>query len=338
MVSIDDFFANYSHSLSRGQLKVFSTIIEVKHCLKSLKNGARTIGFVPTMGALHQGHISLLEGAKKENDVSVASIFVNPLQFNDKKDLEKYPRTLKEDLEKLRKAGCDIVFVPTVEEMYPSYTNLTPNPSPLGEGSLSSPTRMQVSPEGTTAGWERSSSEGSFDLGTLDTVMEGIHRPGHFQGVCVVVKKLFDIIEPDKAYFGEKDFQQVAVIKHMVNTLKLPVKVIPCPTLRETDGLAMSSRNALLNTDERKSAPLIYKTMMDAKRLAAEKNYSLQEVQQFVREKIEGSPFLKLEYFEVVASGSLLPVTEWKAAGHEKLRACIAVKAGSVRLIDNISF
>lgn len=300
-------------------MQVFSTITETKNCLLNLKKQGKKIGFVPTMGALHPGHISLLQRAKNENDIAVASIFVNPLQFNDKKDLEKYPRTLENDSKMLESAACDVLFAPTTEEMY-----------------------------GTKAGVVSQDSDNdrdvALDLGNLDKVMEGLHRPGHFKGVCVVVKKLFDIIKPDKAYFGEKDFQQLAIIKHMVSTLKMPVEIIPCPTLRESDGLAMSSRNALLGADERKNAPLIYKMLQKTKeewknrrmeRVPNTTTPSISEVKKQVEQKINENPFLKLEYFEIVNAKTLQSVSSWDETSN--LRACIAVKAGAVRLIDNIA-
>jgi pantoate--beta-alanine ligase len=285
-------------------LKSFNTIKETKEWLHSLRKEAKTIGFVPTMGALHRGHISLLERSKRENDITVSSIFVNPLQFNDKKDLEKYPRTLESDSEKLMQAHCDVLFAPSTEEMYPSSSH------------------SQI-------------KERVFDLGMLDKVMEGTQRPGHFQGVCVIVKKLFEIVQPDKAYFGEKDFQQLAIIRHMVKTLNLPVKIIPCPTVREADGLAMSSRNVRLNTDERKNAPVIYKTMVEAKVLKMT-NKSVEEIKKWVAEKINGNPFMELDYFEIVNAETLMPVQNFD--GSSNMQACIAVKTGGVRLIDNIPF
>lgn len=282
-------------------LNTFHTIAETKKHLNFLKKQGKSIGFVPTMGALHPGHLSLLERAKKENELAVASIFVNPLQFNDKKDLEKYPRTLAKDLKMLEKAGCDMVFTPSVEEIYPKTE-------------------------------ERTLEAQKFDPGDLDKVMEGSHRPGHFQGVCIVVKKLFDIIEPTRAYFGEKDFQQLAIIKHMVKTLKLPVEIVPCPTVREADGLAMSSRNALLTPEQRKAAPAIYKTLTGAKFTEG----TVGQIKKWVASEINKNPHLELEYFEIVNAETLAPVHSIKDA--PVLRACIAVKAGSVRLIDNIAF
>lgn len=284
-------------------MDIFLTTKDTKNYLSGLKKKGKKVGFVPTMGALHQGHLVLLQRAKKENDVAVSSIFVNPLQFNDKKDLEKYPRTLEKDAKMLKSVGCDVVFVPSVEEMYGKESG-------VGSQEL-----------------------GVLDLGALDKVMEGLHRPGHFNGVCVVVKKLFDIIEPDKAYFGEKDFQQLAIIKHMVKTLKMTVEIIPCPTVREHDGLAMSSRNMLLSADERKNAALIPKTLF---RLETNKQKAtVAELKQWVESVINNNALLQLEYFEIVNSETLLPVQNWIDA--KKLRACIAVKTGAVRLIDNIA-
>ena len=268
-----------------------------------------TIGFVPTMGALHRGHISLLERAKKENEIAISSIFVNPLQFNDKKDLEKYPRTLENDTEKLESANCDALFAPTSEEMYPSDSSKS-NDSDL-----------------------LNTKEVVVDLGNLDNIMEGKHRPGHFNGVCVVVKKLFDIIQPDKAYFGEKDFQQLAIIRYIVKILSLPIEIISCPTVREADGLAMSSRNVLLNVDERRNAAHIYKTLKEVKEKA--KDMTVLAAINWVEDRISENPFLQLEYFEIVNSDTLQAIKSWDES--KNIRACIAVKVGAVRLIDNIS-
>ena len=251
------------------------------------------------MGSLHPGHISLLERAKRENDITVCSIFVNPLQFNDKKDLEKYPRTLEEDIHKLTSSRCNYLFSPTSEDIY------------------STPESKKI----------------ELKLGLLDKVMEGIHRPGHFEAVCVVVKNLFEIITPNKSYFGEKDFQQLAVIKFMVNTLKLPVEIIGCPTVREANGLAMSSRNALLNTDERKNAAHIAQTLFEAKKLV--KGKTINELKAWVLNRVNENPFLMTEYFEIINSETLQAVSSWTDAS--SIRACILVKIGSIRLIDNIA-
>lgn len=308
-------------------MHIYTTIKQVKNCLLDLKKEGKTIGFVPTMGALHTGHTTLLEKAKKENNITVSSIFVNPLQFNDKKDLEKYPKTLEKDIEKLKSAQCDVLFAPSVEEMYPA-----PHLNPPQRGGLGSASLSPLDNQAKGVGWERSSDGVGFDLGHLDKIMEGAHRPGHFQGVCVVVKKLFDIIEPNKAYFGEKDFQQLMVIKHMVKSLALPVEIIACPTVRESDGLAMSSRNALLNPDERKNAPLLFRTLTEGK--AKSKSMPVTELSKWVERQINENPFLKLEYFELVDATTLLPVSSREAS--KNIQACIAVKAGSVRLIDNV--
>jgi pantoate--beta-alanine ligase len=291
-------------------LDIFSTIQAAQNCLSTLKNDGRTIGFVPTMGALHMGHVSLLKKAKKENDLLVASIFVNPLQFNDIKDLEKYPRNLESDIEKLKSANCDILFAPSSEEMY------------------GKDRQLKTKTESNT----NQNLENFIDLGHLDKVMEGKYRPGHFNGVCIVVKKLFDIVEPNKAYFGEKDFQQLAIIKYMVKSLTISVQIIPCPTLREESGLAMSSRNTLLTSDERKNASHIFRILTEAKE--KRKNTSVANLQKWVVENINEIAFFQLDYFEIVNFETLLPVSSWEET--KNIRACVAVKVGAVRLIDNI--
>jgi pantoate--beta-alanine ligase len=253
---------------------------------------------VPTMGALHKGHVSLLEKAKTENNNTVASIFVNPLQFNDIQDLKKYPRTPEKDIQLLEAAGCDILFSPSAEEMY-------------GNDRI---------------------EKFEIDLGNLDKIMEGKSRPGHFQGVCVVVKRFLDILEPDKVYFGEKDFQQLAIIRYMVNLLSIPVSIISCPTVREPDGLAMSSRNVLLTPDQRKNASHIYKTLFQLKE--RKKDRSVTEMKKWAEDKIAENPFLQLDYFEIVNEETIQPVSSWQDA--KNIRACIAAKVGTVRLIDNI--
>lgn len=253
------------------------------------------IGFVPTMGALHQGHISLVERAREECDTVVVSIFVNPTQFNDPKDLENYPRTEQADLALLEKAGADVVFAPSVGEMYPE-----PD------------TRI-------------------FDFGRLDKVMEGEHRPGHFNGVGQVVSRLFEMVKPQRAYFGEKDFQQLAIIRRMVRDLELPVEIIGCPTVREADGLAKSSRNTLLTPDQRAAAPHIYAVISDGSSLR--EGYSVEEAKKLMAWHIDQRQQLKTEYVEIVDPITLQPVTEWNG----ELRCCVAVRAGNVRLIDNVS-
>lgn len=270
------------------------TTEELKYRLK----GNGTIGFVPTMGALHKGHISLVEKAVKENDIVVVSIFVNPTQFNDKSDLERYPRNLDADIKLLEKTGCHIVFAPGVDEVYPE-----PD------------TRK-------------------FNFGSLETVMEGKHRPGHFNGVAQVVSKLFDMVRPSKAYFGLKDFQQLAVIKNMVRQLNLSVEIVPCPIIREKSGLAMSSRNELLTPEERQNAATISETLFQSKELTGKK--SVHELKKWVIETINKNPFLTVEYFEIVDDMQLQPVNSWDEKNIKV--GCVAVYCGKVRLIDNVVF
>ncbi len=256
------------------------------------------VGFVPTMGALHRGHLSLVERAVKENPVVVVSIFVNPTQFNDADDLKRYPRNLEADLKLLEGSGCQLVFAPEPEEIYPE-----PD------------TRK-------------------FNFGNLETVMEGKHRPGHFNGVAQVVSKLFDIVKPEKAYFGLKDFQQLAIINEMVKQLDLPVEIVACDIEREDSGLAMSSRNGLLSQEQRKEAAIIYDTLCRATQLVGEK--SVQELEEWVTETINNSPALNVEYIEVVDSETLQPVGSWSEKGDKT--GCIAVFCGKIRLIDNVRF
>ena len=259
-------------------------------------NAGGKIGFVPTMGALHAGHLSLVEKAISDNSVVVVSIFVNPTQFNDPNDLKRYPRNLDADLKLLESTGCNLVFAPEPKEIYPE-----PD------------TRK-------------------FNFGKLETVMEGKHRPGHFNGVAQVVSKLFEIIKPDNAYFGLKDFQQLAIIKNMAEQLKLPVNIVPCPIVREGNGLAMSSRNELLTKEERENASLIYKTLKEAKKQYRRK--SVKELADWIRQNINNNPFLTVEYVEIVNDKTLQPVETWNEECAEI--ACVAVFCGKVRLIDNI--
>ena len=274
-----------------------ATISELKSHLP-LPSSGRKIGFVPTMGALHKGHISLVEKAVNENDIVVVSVFVNPTQFNDPKDLERYPRNLEADLRLLEETGCHLVFAPTANEIYPE-----PD------------TRK-------------------FNFGALETVMEGKHRPGHFNGVAQVVSKLFDIVQPDKAYFGLKDFQQLTIIKNMVAQLQLPVEIVSCPIIREDSGLAMSSRNELLTADERRNAALISQTLFEAKKLRNEK--SLTNLAEWITGTINKNPFLRVEYAEIVDSSTLQQVENRNSK--EEVVCCVAVFCGKIRLIDNIVF
>lgn len=275
---------------------VLRTIKDLKKLLQNFKSEGKSIGFVPTMGALHAGHISLVDNCVKNNDVTVVSIFVNPTQFNDKTDLDKYPRTLDADCELLNTNGADIVFAPTVDEIYPE-----PD------------TRV-------------------FDFGQIDKVMEGAHRPGHFNGVAQVVSKLFDIVSPDRAYFGEKDFQQIAVIKDMVRQLSLPVNIVTVPIVREDSGLALSSRNQRLSAEQKQQASNIYKTLLESKDL----HLPIDKTIEFVLDKINNTDGLTVEYFTIVDGNSLQSVNEWNNTTYAV--GCIAVFCGDVRLIDNITY
>ncbi|MFN8205841.1 MAG: pantoate--beta-alanine ligase [Bacteroidales bacterium] len=279
-------------------MEVYSTVNELREKLSNALVSEQSIGFVPTMGALHEGHLSLLERARRENDISLVSIFVNPTQFNDKEDLARYPRTLGPDLEKLEKAGCNLVFNPSVEEIYPPGYHF------------------------------------SIDLGTLDTVMEGKQRPGHFAGVASVVNRLFQITTPTRAYFGEKDYQQLAVIHKLVKDKAIPVRIVPCPIIREQDGLAMSSRNMLLDNNLRKSAPRISQVLFAAKNM--NRSLSLKETEEWVIREIDKDPLLKTEYFCIVHAITLESSANWLPA--ETMVGCVAVKAGKIRLIDNVKF
>ncbi len=279
-------------------MKVVNSIKELRENLSRERLENRRIGLVPTMGALHAGHISLVTRCVKENDVCVVSVFVNPTQFNDKHDLETYPRTLEADCALLEKAGCDYVFAPSVEEMYPE-----PD------------TRV-------------------FNLGRVAEVMEGAMRPGHFNGVAQVVSKLFYIVEPDNAYFGEKDFQQIAVIRAMVKSLDLPVKINACPIVREVDGLALSSRNTRLSPELRQKAPLIARTLKESTTFAAGK--SVQEVIDFVVNTINSDPDLRVEYYQIVDGDSLEAIKDWSETDYPV--GCVTVFCGDVRLIDNIKY
>ena len=282
---------------------VTQTIGAIQELLNLKREKGSSIGFVPTMGALHKGHLSLIRRAKAENDFVVCSIFVNPIQFNNKEDLEKYPRTFDADYKLLEEAGCDLIFAPAVDEIYPN------NNEPLPV----------------------------YDLNGLDKPMEGMFRPGHFQGVCVVVHKFFNIINPTRAYFGDKDFQQLAIIRHMTKSLKLDVNIVGCSIVREENGLAMSSRNTRLSESERQIAPMIYKTLLQAKHkieTSAEINNTPFQLKQWISDQISSYPPLKPEYVEIVNKTTLQPVNDWNEG--KDLIVCVAVYDGLVRLIDNI--
>lgn len=275
-------------------MKAFATVKELREALRAVRNGK--VGFVPTMGALHEGHISLVERARKECDTVVVSVFVNPTQFNDKTDLKNYPRTPEADAAMLEAAGVDYVLFPTVEEIYPE-----PD------------TRV-------------------FEFGLVDKVMEGATRPGHFNGVAQVVSRLFAIVEPDKAYFGEKDFQQIAVIRAMVAQLGLKVEIVDCPIIRDTDGLARSSRNTLLDKAHRAAAPHIYEVLSAAASKTGE--MTPDELSAWVVEHVNAEPLLETIYFQAVDALTMQQVHSWDES--PRIQGCIAVQAGAIRLIDNI--
>lgn len=276
-------------------MQIFKKIADLQSFITEKRSESKSIGLIPTMGALHQGHASLIVEAKTRCDLSVVSIFVNPTQFNDPKDFEKYPKTLAEDSLLLEKIGVDALFLPEVEEIYaPDYT------------------APQV------------------ELGQLDEVMEGKFRPGHFQGVMQIVYRLFDIVQPDQAFFGMKDFQQVAVIKHMAHTLNLPLEIVALPTIREVSGLALSSRNMRLNSDEKEIAPTIYQILLEGKEFSHSNTPT--QTQEFITKAFEKN-HLKVEYVEIVDPTTLLSLNgEWVPGA----TVCIVAYLGEVRLIDNL--
>ena len=277
-------------------MEIVHTIKDLQAGLSALRAQGKKVGLVPTMGALHAGHASLVKRCVAENDAAVVSVFVNPTQFNDKNDLVKYPRTPEADCRLLEECGAAFVFAPSVEEMYPE-----PD------------TRR-------------------FSYAPLDTVMEGAFRPGHFNGVCQIVSKLFDAVKPDRAYFGEKDFQQIAVIRAMVRQLQIPVQIVPCPIVRGADGLALSSRNALLTAEHRAAAPQIYAALKAGVEFS--RTATVAQTERFVTERIDSDPLLKVEYFQIVDADTLLPLDQWREG--VATRGCAAVQAGAVRLIDNV--
>ena len=280
------------------KMQVIKYISDLQTILNIKRGEGLKIGFVPTMGALHEGHLSLVKLAGEQVDFVVVSIFVNPTQFNDKTDLDRYPRDLQKDVDLLTASACQLIFAPEPEEIYPE------------------PDTRQ------------------FNFGQLELVMEGKFRPGHFNGVAQVVSRLFDIVQPDKAFFGQKDFQQLAIIKEMVRKLNLDVQIVSCPIIRETDGLAMSSRNMLLSPTQRKNAVHISATLFEATNKTSE--LSVEELCQWVIKCINENEFLNTEYFEIVNETTLMPVKNW----NENCRkiGCIAVHCGKIRLIDNIEF
>lgn len=277
-------------------IQVFNYVADLQFFLKAKRDSGLSVGLVPTMGALHEGHLSLIRRAKKENDIVVASVFVNPVQFNNPVDLEKYPRTPEKDVALLESAGCDAVFMPSVEEMYP----------------------VKVTDH--------------YDFGSIEHVMEGACRPGHFNGVAIVVRKLFEIVQPNRAYFGEKDFQQQAIIRKLVKDYNINLEIVPCDIVREKDGLAMSSRNMRLNADERAIAPMIYKVLKE--NVGCYETISPAEMKALVLKKYSEIKQFDVEYVEIADETTLQSVTDWKDSEH--VRIFVALQLGPVRLIDNL--
>ena len=279
-------------------MKIIHSINDLKTSLDEKREIGNCIGFVPTMGALHNGHLSLVKQCKKENDICVVSIFVNPTQFNNKNDLKAYPRTLDEDCKLLESVDCDYLFAPSEEDMYPE-----PD--------------MRV-----------------FNFGVVAEVMEGAHRPGHFNGVAQIVSKLFYAVTPDNAYFGEKDFQQIAVIREMVRQLNIRINIVACPIIREDDGLAMSSRNMRLTPEQRQIAPVIARTLKESCTFATTK--SVEDVKKQIINTLNNYPHLRVEYFEIIDGDALQTINDWKETTVPV--GCITVFCGNVRLIDNIKY
>ena len=280
-------------------MKVVTTISALKSAVSEARKENKQVGLVPTMGALHEGHLSLVNKACEECDFVVVSIFVNPTQFNNPEDLRTYPRTLEADKSLLEsQTRADVIFAPIVEEVYPE-----PD------------TRI-------------------FDFGPLAEVMEGKYRPGHFNGVGQIVSKLFMFVEPDKAYFGEKDFQQLAIIRKMTKDLKMDIDIVPCPIVREADGLAKSSRNTLLTKESREVAPQIYAALKGSKQLTTDR--TPKEVAQWVVGQLNSTEGLEVEYYEIVDGNTLQPINTWQETDYAV--GCITVYAGKVRLIDNITY
>lgn len=281
-------------------MKIINTVAALQHAVTEAKQQGLSVGLVPTMGALHEGHASLIRQSVAENQLTVVSVFVNPTQFNDPKDLQHYPRTFEADAQLIASLGGDIVFAPSVEEVYPQEDKRV------------------------------------FSYPPIDTVMEGARRPGHFNGVCQIVSKLFDMVTPDRAYFGEKDFQQIAVVRAMMKDLGYTFQLVPCPIVREASGLALSSRNALMTDEERKLATNIYRILRESVTLSS--SHSVAETQQFVVEQLNALDGLEVEYYEIVNGETLQAVTSWEDAPH--IQGCITVFCGArpVRLIDNIAY
>ena len=292
-------------------MQKFTTVAALREAVHKAKADGKSIGLVPTMGALHEGHLSLIRKAKEQNDIAVVSVFVNPIQFNNKEDLAKYPRTVDADCEKLESVGADFVFIPSVEEMYPE---------PVKE---------------------------EYHFGPLEEVMEGPKRPGHFSGVAVVVRRLFDLAEPDRAYFGEKDYQQLAIIRNLIEQIHYNIEIVPCPIVRADDGLALSSRNMRLSPAARAIAPTIYDTLQQAAEMAVceevddVKEWVMSSLASFNEVNPDQCPdglCFEPEYFEIVDARTLQPIETWDEAGEDGAVGCIAVWLDGVRLIDIVKF
>jgi len=276
-------------------MQIFKTKLELTRFLSSEKK-VKSIGFVPTMGALHEGHLQLIKQSKKECEITVCSIFVNPTQFNNATDLTNYPNTLKEDLLKLENLNCDAVYIPKVDDLY-----------------------------------EENEKAKEFEFGTLSTTMEGEFRPGHFNGMATIVEKFFNIIKPTKAYFGQKDLQQLQIVKTLAKQTNSEIEIVGVPTIREESGLAMSSRNALLTTEGRKDAPLIFECLNYCR---VNKNKGIDFLKSHTKNKFAELKNFKLEYVEFVALNTMLPITKWEKENENAI--CIATYIDGVRLIDNI--
>ena len=281
-------------------MKVFNKIVDLQNALFLARKQGKKIGLVPTMGALHEGHASLITKSIGENDITVVSVFLNPTQFNDQSDFDRYPRTLEADSRLVEACGADYIFAPSVKDIYPS-------------------------PDAR-----------HFEFPPVTTVMEGERRPGHFNGVCQVVSRLFYIVRPDSAYFGEKDWQQIAVVKQLAKYINSNVRIVECPIIRDPDGLAKSSRNSLLTKEERAIAPAIYQILRESVGYA--ETHSLKETRNMVVVRINAIPELEVEYFEIVDGDSLLPVENWERS--EYIVGCITVYCGKtpIRLIDHIRY
>lgn len=282
-------------------MKVINKTSDLQAIIEQLKNDGKSIGLVPTMGALHKGHLSLVKNSISNNDITVVSIFVNPTQFNNPNDLASYPRTVDKDLELLQTVGCDVVFAPEADDIYSK---------------------------------SETDSRFEFDFEGLDKVMEGKFRPRHFNGVVQIVSKLFDLVRPNRAYFGEKDFQQLAIIRLMTRRYNLPIEIVPCPIVREDSGLALSSRNSLLKDNEKQVAQHIYAVLNESRQFVPQTE--VEELKQCVIAAIEQKPELKVEYFDIVDGHTLKSIVKWDESGY--IVGCITVFCGNVRLIDNICY